>query len=41
MKAVALDPDNKSLADKVEGAKQKVTSAVSPTALPGVKAERQ
>ena len=43
-KAVALDPDNKSLADKVEGAKQKVTSvtpAVSPTASPGVKAERQ
>jgi len=29
-KAVALDPDNKQIAEKIEGAKQKVTSAPSP-----------
>jgi len=40
-KAVTLDPDNKTIADKVEGAKQKVTSAASPTASPGANAERQ
>ena len=40
-KAATLDPDNKTLAEKVEGAKQKVVnSAASPSASPA-KAERQ